>query len=218
MLMIERISGALLKWFSATSRFRLDEDPNPPAFFLLGNLIPAWLKCAIWDFKYHRADLNGRSPADALRFITMHCGPATRLLDIGCGAGVFLRELRKSGYNGHYTGFDISRRAINHARLLCDRQADWIVGDIETFNTRETYDIICFIESIYYIPVVKLEPVLRHLSECLTTDGRIVIRIWNQGKHRDHIRELSHWFKGFETEKDSDAIVHITRSQLMAKP
>lgn len=165
--MIERISVALLKWVSATSRFRLDEDPNPPAFFLLGSLIPAWLKCAIWNFKHHRADLNGKSPADALRYITQHCGPTTRLLDIGCGPGIFLRELRKSGYTGHYTGLDISRSAVNQARLLCDERADWVVGDIETFNTRESYDIICFIESIYYMPVAKLEPVLRHLSQCL---------------------------------------------------
>ena len=43
--MIERISVALLKWVSATSRFRLDEDPNPPAFFLLGSLIPVWQMC-----------------------------------------------------------------------------------------------------------------------------------------------------------------------------
>ena len=213
--MISRMSLAFLRRLSATSRFRRAEDPDPPAFFLLGGLSPAWLKRAIWNFKYRSADPNGRSPASAVRYITTHFGPTTRLLDVGCGPGTFLRELREAGWTGHYTGLDISPRAVSAARLLFDERADWIVGDIETFKTEEYWDVICFIESIYYLPIAKQTRVLRRVSEHLSDDGCVVIRVWNWARHSDHIRELSHCCTGFETGGSSDTIVRITKSQFV---
>ena len=214
-VMSRRMSLAFLGWLSATSRFRRAEDPDPPAFFLLGGLSPAWLKRAIWNFKYRSAVPNGRSPASAVRYITTHFGPTTRLLDVGCGPGTFLRELREAGWTGRYTGLDISDRAVRTAKLLCDGSADWIVGNIEAFKTEECWDVICFIEAVYYIPTSKLAVVLRRLSEHLSDEGCVIIRVWNWARHRDHIRELYHCCTGFETGGASDTIVCITKSQFL---
>src|SRR5207244_3988784 len=101
---------------------------NTSAISLLSGLLPAWLKRAIWNFKYRDAFQDARTPASVVAYIATHFGRAPRLLDVGCGPGTFLRDLREAGWAGRYTGLDISDRAIGAARLLSDDRAEWIVG------------------------------------------------------------------------------------------
>ena len=109
------------------------------------------------------------------------------------------------------SGLDISDRAIGAAKLLSDDRAKWIVGDIETFNTEECWDVICFIESIYYVPIPKLAGVLHRLSEQLSPGGCIIIRVWNSARHSHHIRELSRCCSGFEIDRISDTIFRVRK-------
>ena len=213
--MIRRLGLAFLKGLSLTSSFRREGDPNPPVLFLLGTVTPAWVKRVIWNFKYHKVSPYGSSPASFVMYIATHCDSSTRLLDVGCGSGTFLRELRAAGWTGQYTGLDISPRAIQDAKRLCGENAEWIAGDVETFRTDGQWDVICFIESVYYVPVGNLLTVLRRLATYLGEDGYIIMRVWNWAKHSDHIRELSQHCPGFEAERGSDSIVRITKSQLL---
>ena len=186
---------------------------NSSAISLVGRFSPAWVRRAIWNFKYRDASPNGRPPAGAVAYIAAHFGSTSRLLDVGCGPGTFLRRLREAGWMGLYTGLDISDKAIREAMLLSDCRADWIVADIESFRSDEHWDAICFIESVYYIPIAKLAGVVRRVSERLSPDGCVIVRVWDWGRHRDHIRELSRCCSGFEAGRVSDTIVRITKSQ-----
>jgi SAM-dependent methyltransferase len=214
--LFSKIVLVVLKKLSAASSYRRDEDSNPPALFLLGSLTPAWFKRVKWNFKYRKGKAPyGRSPASFVKYIVSHYASTTRLLDVGCGSGTFLQDLREAGWTGHYTGLDISARAINDAKRDFDNKADWIVSDVESFKPDGYWEVICFIESIYYVPVAKLLPVLRCLAEHLTEEGSIVMRLGNLSRHIDHMRELGHCCGEFEIKTDAHSIVRITRSQLL---
>jgi ubiquinone/menaquinone biosynthesis C-methylase UbiE len=79
------------------------------------------------DALIHALELRGRTPAQARirrRFLRL-CGarPGERVLEVGCGSGVVLRDLAaRVGRRGEVVGVDPSRRAIAAARRLCPRQ------------------------------------------------------------------------------------------------
>jgi ubiquinone/menaquinone biosynthesis C-methylase UbiE len=72
-------------------------------------------------------ELRGRTAAQGrvrrrfLRFAGIQ--PGDRVLEVGCGTGVVLRDLaRLVGPRGQVTGVDPSRRAIDAARVTCQRR------------------------------------------------------------------------------------------------
>lgn len=60
---------------------------------------------------------RGAPPVHALMFQQLHLQPGQRVLDIGCGAGGTLLELREAvGADGELVGVDYSERMLAHAR------------------------------------------------------------------------------------------------------
>ena len=53
----------------------------------------------------------------------------TTVLEIGCGSGAILRELRRRGIGARYTGVDYSETAIDYAKNCC-REIDFRKADI----------------------------------------------------------------------------------------
>jgi 2-polyprenyl-3-methyl-5-hydroxy-6-metoxy-1,4-benzoquinol methylase len=115
------------------------------------------------------------------------------ILDLGCGSGATCLEMDVDVFST-YTGVDISQAAIDSANLKLkgttrEDRAHFVLGELESFEPNEKYDLILFRESIYYLPKVKIIPTLHRYSEYLDKEGHIVIRMHDKSKY-NHITKM----------------------------
>jgi len=100
--------------------------------------------------------------------------PPGRLLDIGCGTGLFLAVAQRRGWTA--VGIDESVEATRHAveRFGCDVR----VGDFETLDIRERFDAVTMWDIIEHArrPVDLLAAVRRALA----ADGVLALATPNQ--------------------------------------
>jgi SAM-dependent methyltransferase len=108
-------------------------------------------------------------------------------LDLGCAAGNLLAGLRCHAWTGQYTGVDISPKAIAVAKKINDPRAEWFVSSIEEFAFSREFDVICFVESLYY---VRLERVQEVLQQCRERGKTTYVRIWDVKTHASYIKQL----------------------------
>jgi SAM-dependent methyltransferase len=111
---------------------------------------------------------------EALRLAPTSC----RLLDIGCGTGVFLEAAIAAGIDGH--GLDaapemieVARRRLSHNRLRVQR-----MQDVEDENA---FDVICALSwSIHYCETTAdLDSVAQRCRRALRTGGLILLQVAN---------------------------------------
>ena len=150
------------------------------------SLAPAWVKRFIWNRKHLGVQTN---PAGSplVDFLLPRIPRDASLLDLGCAAGNLLAGLRRGGWGGHYTGVDISLKAVSIGRNMNDPRAEWFVSSIEEFLLDQDFDIICFVESLYY---VRLALVPEALRRCRQHGKAIYVRIWDVETHAPFIRQL----------------------------
>lgn len=65
---------------------------------------------------------------------------AGSVLDLGCGTGVFLHEVRKAGHGGRLCGLDPAAGMIAQARRHAG--VEWHQGDIVSAGYREAFDLV----------------------------------------------------------------------------
>jgi SAM-dependent methyltransferase len=99
---------------------------------------------------------------------------ATSILEVGCGSGRIYRRLRGDGFNGSYTGLEVSpdvvaRNEVEHP------EANWIRGSIYTFDPKISFDVVFayFVLEHCVYPVKALE---RMVS--LVRPGGVVILVF----------------------------------------
>lgn len=116
-------------------------------------------------------------------------GPKS-VLDIGCGDGRFLREVRQALPNIKTLGIDYSARAIALARAL-NPTADYDTVDITQTHSIGRFDAVTLIEVIEHIQPDRLDNFLLHTSNCLASSGTVIITVPHQNvsvqaKHYQH--------------------------------
>lgn len=101
------------------------------------------------------------------------------LLDLGCGEGLLLEALDGQSYS-RYLGVDISSTAIARAPQGSDDRVGFEIADIGQFVPRETFDIIVFNETLYYLS----DPIacLQRYAASLRKDGLFIISMYLHGK------------------------------------
>jgi 2-polyprenyl-3-methyl-5-hydroxy-6-metoxy-1,4-benzoquinol methylase len=104
--------------------------------------------------------------------------PGGSVLDVGCGEGVFQEQLR--GAESRYLGVDFEE-PVKKAQHKGTATTRFAVADMNEFTTTETFDVIVFNESIYYLH--DLMAGLRRYEQFLTPDGVILISM--HGKERN---------------------------------
>jgi len=118
-------------------------------------------------FNYSRAHLD--------RFLARYlpaAGKGARLLDVGCGTGHHLAELRARGYDA--AGVDGSAEMLEHARTL-NPGAEIRQADVEALPfANASFDYVLCVEVLRYLPdpracVREMARVLKPGGVCLTT-------------------------------------------------
>ncbi|WP_022873450.1 class I SAM-dependent methyltransferase [Nesterenkonia alba] len=97
-----------------------------------------------------------------------------RVLDAGCGSGLYARELIAQG--AKLTGFDASGELLQLARQRLGETAELRVHDLaEPLHWAEdgTYDRVLMALVLHYLP--DPVPALRELHRVLTDDGKLVL-------------------------------------------
>ncbi|WP_067692169.1 class I SAM-dependent methyltransferase [Nocardia jejuensis] len=109
----------------------------------------SWVTRNLWDHNafYHRLLLR-RIPASA-----------TRVLDVGCGAGVFASKVAARG--GRVDAIDRSEVMIAQARRTVPVNVTCILGDILTEPLPAgSYDAIVSVTALHHLPLPQVLPIL----------------------------------------------------------
>jgi len=101
--------------------------------------------------------------------------PEGGLLDVGCGPGLLLHLLRRSGFRGTYLGIDVDARKIGRARRWLAPEAgarfDVIpVGKVPPAS----FDQVAVVDVLYLLPADRREAFVAEAVAALRPGGRFV--------------------------------------------
>lgn len=112
---------------------------------------------------------------------TAGVAPAARILDIGCGTGLFMRRLLEADPACHVTGLDLSEQMLARARHCCRElppqqaaRTHLVQADAEylPFDDGE-FDVITCNHSFHHYP--HQGKVLREMNRVLAPGGQLLI-------------------------------------------
>lgn len=97
-----------------------------------------------------------------------------RLLDAGCGNGLFTREFVKMGFQ--VTALDFSREALRRAKRLVDAAVRWRRNRIESFHFRRPFAfVVCLSVLMCYTSDEEHRNAVRNLASHVRPRGHLVI-------------------------------------------
>ena len=104
-----------------------------------------------------------------------------RVLDVGCGSGLFLALLAWHGRIGRSVGFDASEQAIGVAREMCarlpeDRQLEFLVRDAGEAWPEGDFDVISVIDLVHHLPYELHRPVLQQAARRVRPGGMLLYK------------------------------------------
>jgi SAM-dependent methyltransferase len=106
-------------------------------------------------------------------------GDRAPILDLGCGIGLLLHCLRASGCQSSYVGVDTDVQKIEAARLASQRgghsDAAFDVCDLSKRFPRHEGSV-ALLDVLQYLPPDAHEPLISQAAQCVSCDGRLVIR------------------------------------------
>lgn len=133
------------------------------------------------------------------------------ILDLGCGSGNTGVELKPDSY-ARYLGVDISDAAIRmaaHRSALAGRTKNcYLQGDIRDYAPPQSFDVILFRESLYYVAPSHVEPTLRRYARFLLPDGVIIV---TGGKGWPILERLAADFESVEQGEDKTSTLLVLR-------
>lgn len=116
--------------------------------------------------------------------------PGTRLLDMGCGPGLYTRRFAERGLQ--VTGMDYSENSLRHAREH-DPRTTYIHANYLTLDQVEAFDIITLIYGdICVLSDAHRDTVLRNVFRALRPGGYFVFDVTTPC-HHDLRKPETHW-------------------------
>ena len=173
-------------------------------------------KRALWDKEFaaeHWSGLDHTKGDCVYGFIEKHCNGGA-ILDLGCGAGNTGVELDSAKYSV-YVGVDISEVALQKARQRCaeNRRSDknsYVRSAIETYVPSQEFDVILFRECLFYVAQWRMKSVLNRYADYLTSDGVLIVRLYDAIAYRGIVRLIETAFQVVEKHVDADDEIVIT--------
>ncbi|MFQ5525881.1 MAG: class I SAM-dependent methyltransferase [Thermoanaerobaculia bacterium] len=115
------------------------------------------------------------------------------LLDVGCGDGRLVSEVRERIPAIGALGIDTSARAVALARAM-NSGGEFRSGKLgEPGFVTETFDVITLVEVLEHVPPAGLPSLRQALARSLAAEGRLVATVptENMGQHPKHYQHFS---------------------------
>ena len=93
-------------------------------------------------------------------------------LDVGCGNGWVVRKIASLENCKKSIGIDKSKNMISQAKKLSSSKGQFFHTDIESYKTRQKFDYIFSMESLYYAD--SIEKALKKIHTLLNPGGQFV--------------------------------------------
>jgi SAM-dependent methyltransferase len=113
----------------------------------------------------------------------VHIPKASRVLDVGCGRGAFVKIAAQSGLDPH--GLELNTSAISVARRQGLSVSAELIGD-HAQHALGTYDAVCSFQVLEHIPLVR-----QFISDCLRVlkpGGKLIFGVPNNDGFLGHDR------------------------------
>lgn len=103
-----------------------------------------------------------------------------RVLDVGCGFGLFGLYFAQTHPGIELQGFDLSEKRIEMARTaqakLGVTNAQFDVGDARGLHVDEKYDAVYMLDIVHHVPETTVEPMLSEVAASLPKGGKLLIK------------------------------------------
>ncbi len=115
--------------------------------------------------------------------------PCDALLELGCGAGATLRELRKERPIGRSHGIELSPEAAEAAATVFDRVDTTSIDELDFESTfaEQRFDAILALDVLEHL--VDPWRVVRSISRLLTPEGVLIVTLPNI-RHKSVVADL----------------------------
>jgi SAM-dependent methyltransferase len=106
-----------------------------------------------------------------------------KVLDVGCGPASLFPYLADT----QYTGIDLNRRSIEHAKKLYGDRGRFLVGDVAAglLDASADFDVIIVSALLHHLDDAHAQALFSRLANLLRPDGRIVTidNVWLPKQH-----------------------------------
>lgn len=160
---------------------------------------------ARWDKQYQAGIWEGLKDAlemerqQVCRSLMNQHKPQGSILEVGCGEGIFIKDVIKKDEYSRYVGLDVSPFIIEKVtRALADDKTIFKQEDMDNFQLKERFDIIFFNESLNYAK--NISDTLLYCQKFLSKPDAIFIISLHQHKHsHSHWAEIHKNLKPFDS-------------------
>jgi SAM-dependent methyltransferase len=116
---------------------------------------------------------------------------ALRLLDVGCGAGMYLRHALERNPALRGVGLELQPEVAALARRnLASERATIEVGDVRAYAAPGAFDVVFLFNNVNYFPLGARVDVLRHVRGFLRPGGRLLVTIGCAGSEATDVLSL----------------------------
>ena len=159
---------------------------------LITRTLPKIRAGELWSLSDQRGDLIARSSlvlepfqSEIIRRTFPSRGPV-RLLEIGCGSGIYLRYAAERNPSLTAVGVELQKDVAEMAQTNLrawglDNRTKVELGDIREKTLDEPFDIATLYNNIYYFPVEERLSLLRHIKGFLKPRGFLLLTTLCQG-------------------------------------
>jgi len=127
-----------------------------------------YYKSGRWDY------LDSDHSGEMVKIVERYANKG-RILDVGCGPGI-LAGLLNLGSFEYYRGVDASSEAIAKARKRVSEKIHFDMGDIQSYECEDDFDLIVFEESLYYVPFFRYRLLKRYAAR-LRPGGVFIVTV-----------------------------------------
>jgi 2-polyprenyl-3-methyl-5-hydroxy-6-metoxy-1,4-benzoquinol methylase len=112
--------------------------------------------------------------------IGQYLPPRGRVLDLGCGFGLFSLYYATARPALSVEGFDRNPRRISMARAAAARlglpNVRYEVGDVMDFKSGERFDAAYMLDIVHHIPPHAVRPLVERVARTLPAGGRLLVK------------------------------------------